>query len=408
MRRILFWLAVLLIFMIPWQDMIMIEALGSLARLMGFVVAGFWMVVLILRSRMRKPHAFHILAILFILWNVISIYWTQSYDDTMVRIRTFIQLFILVFIIWDLFRTPDDLVKGLQAYVLGSWVAIASAIINYINGTEFRLYTAGRYTATGINPVDFVLILALGLPLAWYLAVNSATGLGKNILRLVNFAFIPAALFAMLLTGGRTALFVILPALFYIFITSSRLKVSTRIVILVALVVALMILLPYLPQSTLERLSTVQSSIASADLGGRVYIWKTAISLFVKYPILGIGSGAFRSVSDFKSFANNTFLSVLVETGFIGFVFFGLALLVVLYQAFHQPKQFTLLWLTVLLIWTIGVSTLTWEQTKPTWLFLSLVVVSAKVGYKNEENVLAGDLSINKPFRVLPGESAPQ
>jgi len=51
----------------------------------------------------------------------------------------------------------------------------------------------------------------------------------------------------------------------------------------------------------------------------------------------------------------------------------------VVYQAFRPPRWHSGLWLTVLAIWAIGVFTLSWEFRKPTWLFLSLVVISANL-----------------------------
>jgi hypothetical protein len=38
-----------------------------------------------------------------------------------------------------------------------------------------------------------------------------------------------------------------------------------------------------------------------------------------------------------------------------------------------QPAE-RAMWVVVLAVWTIGVSTLTWEQYKPTWLILALIM----------------------------------
>jgi hypothetical protein len=50
------------------------------------------------------------------------------------------------------------------------------------------------------------------------------------------------------------------------------------------------------------------------------------------------------------------------------------------------------LWLTILLVWAIGAFSLTWEHRKPTWLFLSLVVVSADLSVRRGEARRGQDL----------------
>jgi len=51
----------------------------------------------------------------------------------------------------------------------------------------------------------------------------------------------------------------------------------------------------------------------------------------------------------------------------------------VVIQALRQPKWRSHFWLSILVTWGIGASTLTLEYRKPTWLFLSLIVASAAI-----------------------------
>jgi O-antigen ligase len=99
--------------------------------------------------------------------------------------------------------------------------------------------------------------------------------------------------------------------------------------------------------------------------------------VFSKQPLLGVGSGALKTATFLGGVAHNTFLSVLAELGLIGFTLFVGMLAIVAYQAAKQPKWLSGLWLSILAVWCIGAFTLTWEYRKPTWLFLSLVVISA-------------------------------
>jgi hypothetical protein len=46
-------------------------------------------------------------------------------------------------------------------------------------------------------------------------------------------------------------------------------------------------------------------------------------------------------------------------------------------------------WLTVLLVWTIGSTTLTWGHRTTTWLFLTFLVASS-LAIRQEEHRMAG------------------
>ena len=87
--------------------------------------------------------------------------------------------------------------------------------------------------------------------------------------------------------------------------------------------------------------------------------------------------------------SHNSYLSVLVELGLIGFILFSLILAIAFVKAWHQPKWQSWFWLTVLAVWSIGAFTLTWEARKSTWLFLSFIVLSATLTDKTEEPVVA-------------------
>jgi O-antigen ligase len=392
MRKLAYILSLILIFTIPWEDAVTIADLNSITRYVGIIAAGVWVVSKFFSGKVRKPHIFHILVILFILWNIASLSWTMAYDYTYKQSKTYLQLIILTLIIWDLYTTSKALNNAMQAYILGCYVAIITTFNNFILGREIRLYSGGRYAGVG-NAVELALILAIGLPIAWHLATSLDNQNKNKILRLINFAYLPAALLAILLTGTRMAIFAVIPALAYIIGTFYRLKPIVRFSSLVVLIGAGFWLEPLIPRSTLERLGTTGVSIVSGDLGGRVSIWLKSLSFFYSHPIVGIGSGALSSNYVMGVMAHNTFLSVLTEVGLIGFVLFMAILVVITQQALKQEKYYAMLWIIILAIWTIGVFTLTWEYKKATWLILTLIIVGAnlnnrQIGQENRASSL--------------------
>jgi len=105
----------------------------------------------------------------------------------------------------------------------------------------------------------------------------------------------------------------------------------------------------------------------------------------VEHPIIGIGSNMYRSVNSLGKVGHNSFISVLVELGLVGFFLFGIILVIVFNQAWSHPYKWEkTFWLTVFTVWTIGSSTLTWEYRKTTWLFLSFIVASAVLARQRE------------------------
>jgi O-antigen ligase len=313
------------------------------------------------------------------LFNVASLFWTVSYETTIIRVITYLQLAILTWILWDLFTTPASLRQAMQFFILGAYLTIASQLINFATGQTISAYNAGRFSGAGQNAGEFALILSLTLPLAWHLAITQEPGAGAVALRIVNFTYIPLALFATVLTASRTSLLTNIPGLLYIVGTLSKIKRVYRIMIFIVFVTSMILIQPVIPQATLDRLSTIGASIEEMDLGGRAQLWKGSFAIFLKHPYIGIGSDALSAPDQLGSFAHNTFLSIMAELGLVGLFLFLCSLLIVIYQALRQPKQYSFLWITVIAIWLMGVSTLTWEYTKSTWFYLNLVIISAGI-----------------------------
>ena len=399
MRTVAYLLSLLLVFSIPWEDAVVLGQMGTMTRMIGLLAATAWIASALITGKIRRPQPFHVVVYLFVLWNIASVFWSIAVDETMDSIKTYLQLAVLTWILWDLYRTRQALGAALQAYILGAYVTIGSTIFSYLAGQEIGV-ASGRYAGSSLNACDLALILCLGIPIAWHLATTGDGGFGSSILKLVNYAYIPASLFAIVLTGSRLAIFSLLPALVFILGTGNQLRPSLRLVIFTALVGIGWAAQRHLPQSSWDRLATAGDSIAAADLGGRVILWRASMTAFVEHPIVGLGAGALHAASALGTLAHNTFLSVLAELGIIGFILFAAILGVTIQQATRQPKGDVSLWLTVLATWAIGVCTLTWEFRKPTWLFLALVTVGAGLSVRNRWSASWWESSVQSPVAV--------
>jgi O-antigen ligase len=285
------------------------------------------------------------------------------------------QLGIMIWIIWDIFRTDNELKKALQAYVFGAFFSIFSSFNNFFKSNDI----ADRFSASGFNPNDHGLVVALGIPLAFHLALSYSNNRIINLLQLLNFAYIPLAFIAILLTGSRGATLASIPAIFYILSSLQRTKLSNKLIIIIFVLMSIFFLKPIISGINYQRLSTIDDSITAGDFGGRGYIWKITFERVLEHPILGSGSGSLFS-------AHNVFFSIMAETGLIGFFLFVLLLTTIVFSILQQDKMHFRLWLTVFVIWSIGAFVHNWEDGKPTWLFLTFVVISANIHKRSSKD----------------------
>jgi len=376
-RRIVYWLSLVLIFTIPWEGAVRLSGGDTTAKLMGYAVAVFWLLMVVTTGRLRRPTAFLVATLMFVVWNGLSVFWSADPMQSLRHVLTWVQLLGLAFILWDLYRTRAGVLAGLQAYVLGAYVAIGGAVANYFGSNPFYTHYERFGPGEATNPDGFGFIVALGVPVASYLA-SSADATKPALFKVLNYAYIPAAFLGIALSGTRTAAIAAVVGMVFGLASLTRLRLSARVTVLIVLATALYFLVPVVqPLRSFERLGTTRTELTQGDLNGRLDQWREGLAAFAQHPILGVGSNMYRSVNALGKVAHNSFISVLVQLGLVGFVLFGIILAIVLVQARGQPKWERSFWLTLLVVWTIGSSTLTWEHRKSTWLFLTLAVASA-------------------------------
>jgi len=377
MRRVALALALALIGVIPLENAVFIEGLGRLSKLVGLVAGGFWGIQALMSGRIRQPRPAHLLILLYILWNVASVLWSIDLEASQARALTYVQILGLAAIVWDCLETEWALRAGLQAYLVGACVPIASAIHNYLTaGTTF--YYA-RYSASGFHVDDLGHIVALGIPISWFLALSDA-GQGRRgrWIRWANWAYTPPAVLVVFLTASRSSILALGPSLLFALLLLPRLSVRVRTAVVVLSTAALLAIVPLVPESSVERFLRTKDVVTVGGLNGRLEIWREGLDIFAQHPVAGVGTGGFRRANvDIGKAGHNLAISLLAEVGLVGFVLFAAAFLWILRDALVQPPVWRSLWLTLLMIWGLGALTHNWEARKQTWLLLILVTVGA-------------------------------
>ena len=391
MRKLALAFSLIFIFLVPWEGMVRLPW-GTFARFTGYAVGGFWLATVVVTGRLRKLGPFQFMVCLFVLWNALSVFWSENPNRSFAHAKTWAQMLLLVLILWDLYTTRSSILAGLQAYIVGGYVAVGSALYNFFTGNAY--YTNyQRFSPGETNPDGFGFIMALGIPVAWYLAGSLPSSGIARFFRFINYVYIPAALLGIALSGTRTALLASVVGMAFGLASLTRLRLIARILIFALLASIILILLPYVETlKSFQRLGTTGTELTSGDLNNRTNNWRDGLASFEEHPLLGVGANMYRSVNSLAKdnqgkVSHNSYLSILVELGLIGFILFGIILVITFAQAWRQPKWQSWFWLTVLAVWGIGAFTLTWEARKSTWLFLSFVVVSAAITNMREDPV---------------------
>ncbi len=363
------------VFSIPWEKSIQLPGTATLSHLIGILAFAAAVVVAVRRGSVRRPNLALAPAAVFVAWAALTWLWSVDRAATVTRVSTLAELLAMTWLIWDSCREQARQRQLMQAYVWGAVAASGSAYLRYFNDqqTYWR-----RYAAAGFDPNDFGLILALSIPLAIYLAMRP--GRARWAYRLA----VVAVMGAILLTASRMAMVTTFAAFVFPLWTWRAADRSQRISSMVLLAVMALGVFRFAPAPTRQRLATITTELTRGTLHDRTTIWKTGLKVLRRHPVAGIGAGAYPEavrpwlgtpgVPGHFYVAHNTFLSVLVECGAVGFMFYGLMLgVAALYVWTLQPAE-RALWTVILVVWGIGVSTLTWEQYKPSWLILALIM----------------------------------
>lgn len=389
MRRRAYWLAIAFIFTIPWDAAIHLGGLGRISRVIGLVVAAVWALSVILRGRVRRPGAFVKAYFVFLLWNGLTMFWSIVPRTTMNGFITYTQMFAMILMIWDLFETEGQVTQALQAFVLGAYISAASVIVNFVN-TSNDTYLR-RVNALGFQTDGIALIVAIAIPAAWYLATRPGHHRDPRWLTAVNLAYVPIALFAMTLTGTRGAALASLPSVLLVLWTLRRARPGRRFTAIVMITLGLLAVITFAPPRFVERITGSVGDLTGGDsLSGRTDIWADGLQTFYDNALIGIGLDGHRAASAFNKEAHNTPLSVLVETGVVGFALFALLVMVVVSRLLRLKGWEAAYWRTQLGVIALGSMSLSLEDSKPLWLFVTLAMVTVALADRQRARPVRG------------------
>ncbi len=359
------------VFTLPWEAVIAIDGMAIVTRAAGALALGIAVLAVATTGRFRRLHPFHLAALLFLLWAALELLLFFDAPRLPKKFWTYVQLCLVLWMIWELAPSWRRQLGLLTAYVLGGYVAAVNTILLYRREAgELRRFTAGM-----TDPNDLAMTLALALPMAWYLGLRYR----QPLLRWLCRGYVPLGVLAIGLTGSRGGLLTTIVALMIVPVLMDRLTPGRLVTAVVVLAGAAGLAARYIPDTIVERLGTTHTEMADARFGGRFKYWVAGIKAFEQRPMTGYGTAGFiRAIApqlgSRSKVAHNTYLSVLVEQGIVGLTLYLLMFVAVYRSVLRLPKLDRRFALTLLATLTIAILPLTWEDRKPLWFILAALL----------------------------------
>lgn len=370
----------LLAFTLPF-DGYNVLGLGSLFRFIGFIVLAMFVSFLLVSPKLARNavqtlrNGASYALLLFVFWSGVTILWAPNVDWATTRFVSYLSLLGITFAIASL---PLALVARLWvAIVLGVIISLPLGFI--LPHPNPLLAESGRFSSGGKDPNDYANLALIAFLVCYFGALAYMAWRFKYILSLASWI----AVIAVPLSGSRSAL---VNALFNLGL--GLLKRGRRGILLLIFVGVIgpagLFALSETPwiRTFLERAETLGNLSSEDTWAGRWDIWRAAWYVFTEHPLGGVGVANFAWVSPQYSdmaahiaamredggggVAHNMFLSVLAETGIVGFFFFVLLQATLFHQLWRKRKKEPLAWgllLGFVAYWIAGMS-LTWEYVK--------------------------------------------
>ena len=383
MRKAAWALLLLFAFTIPWEYSLDLGVpIGNVSRIAGLLLLLAAIPAVLQAGRVRTPGPVQWMVLAFYLWFCCSYFWTIEPVATLVMMRAYFQVMMVVWLVWEFAESPRDLRSLLRAYVAGSWVLAALTLSNFASPEAIA---AGqiRFAAYGQDPNDVARFLDLGFPLAALLLNSESRWPG----RLLALGYLPLGLVAVVLTASRGGFLAAVVALAGCGILLSRSHPRTVLAGIFALPALAAVLWFKIPHETFERLATIPEQLTHGGLNQRLSIWAAGWHAFVQAPLLGTGAGSFVSAAGLSPIdtAHNTVLAILVSGGLCA-LFLAVAILVLTARSTLQtrgPLQLALG--TALLVWAVTAMASTVEDSRTTWLLIALIALAGRLAEEPEK-----------------------
>jgi O-antigen ligase len=306
-----------------------------LGNLLITVLGGFALIAFVYQRKGRKLFSYglrpqFVLAGGFVLWQFLTYPSTSFYGDRN-WLFTFMQLWVMMWLASELI-TPERQLWMLRLYIIACVISAVDAfstsnIVADFSGGSGLVRSEGL--ADNQNALAFYLVTGLLF-----------TTLLHRQDRHWWAAFVYVPVYAALMLGvvgtvSRTGFLMIgitLVMIVAFWLINDRHRITALIAPLIALIVAGLYFIPADYWTVMETTIFSPERDAAGNFGNRNALIDAGIEVWQDYPVAGVGINQYREVSrDYLSFENarvfgklphNLYVTLLAETGLVGFLLF--------------------------------------------------------------------------------------
>lgn len=244
-----------------------------------------------LKSPNKKISTF--LLVIFLCWMTLSTYYAQfqtlawwKYDFVM---KTLVLTIFIPFIL--------DTRKKIDTFIATIIAALSYFLM--VGGMRTFLGAGGYgdklvYSSDGDGGITesstLAMVSVMSIPLIIYLLKNTTIFLRSNYFKYILYALCFAALLTVIGTYARTGLIglAVLGGLLFI-------KSQSKLKITMGLLVCILISIPFISSSWLERMNTIGAASEDSSAFGRIVVWRWTLDFVNEYPLLGGGFYAYKA-----------------------------------------------------------------------------------------------------------------
>lgn len=365
-------LSLFFIFSIPWGNAVW----DGLSRVFGIFAFGAVGLAFITGGTRGKFGLFHLAIAALGVWFILSLMWTPDFERGKFLLNTTLQLLLLTLMVTiNINDSRRNLILFYHSYILGNLVGSGIIIYNYLNGIESIYYQ--RYAIPTLDIDGQSIMLTLAIPMAAYLTTQYQSKLIKTF----YIVAIPVIVFAVFLTGTRTASIVGIIGVLYWLMTYRNASLKIKSAFFIIFIGSMIAAVSLAPKESLDRIMSSGQSITSGTLNNRTVIWGASLEQWKQSPVVGNGIGSLEYILNTKHVeydsAHSTYVHILTENGIIGLSLYFLLIGAIIYRSMLSPFSEMIFLMSLLM--TILVSQITQHThfSKETWFALTMLAVHA-------------------------------
>jgi O-antigen ligase len=377
MRRIAILLLTLFAFALPWEYALDLgEPFGNIARIFNLLTLLFTFPRVIEARKIRRPGLLQWFVVVLYLYIAASYFWSIDAATTLSKIRSYFQVMMTVWLVWELVEEPTEIRNLLRAFVAGCGVLAVLTLVNFASASVIAADQI-RFVAEGQDPNDVARFLDLGLPLAVLIFAIET----HKVVRWMALLCVPVCLLAVMLTASRGGFSASAVAMFGSGILLISWRPRAAGVIFASMLATAGAFWMMVPSGTLERLGTIPEQLISSDLNDRLNIWIAGWHAFAHSPWLGYGAGTYSLASGLAlgDTAHNTLMAILVTGGVVGTTLFLLSVATVMVSIGRISGLLRIALGTTFAVWLVTGMVGSVEENRATWLLFALISSAARL-----------------------------